>query len=254
MFMAVAGPAQASDLLADLNGCSAAIRAAERASRLPTGLLGSIAVVESGRPDPRTGRVAPWPWTINVGGTGSYFQNKQEAIAAVEAARARGVQSVDVGCMQVNLMHHPNAFASLDQAFDPQANAAYAAGFLTRLFEAAGSWPEAAASYHSATPGLREDYQRRVFAGWAEGKRYGGLLATAALKPAIDPLNHYTPAFRAQLMEAASDHAKWAALGIVPHSPRIASNAVSGTMRNAVAGRRSRVRLASLARSGPAGD
>ena len=230
----------------DPNGCPAAIQAAEGARHLPPGLLGSIAMVESGRPDPRTGHPAPWPWTINVAGAGFFFSTKQEAIAAVETARATGVRSIDVGCMQVNLMHHPDAFATLDQAFDPPANAAYAAGFLTRLYQQAGSWPEAAASYHSATPGLREDYQRRVLLGWTGAARYGGVLAMVTAKPAIDPLGHYTPAFRAQLAENASDHTAWVRMGLVP--------AASNPSRGGSTALRSHIRLASLAHLSPARD
>ena len=37
--------------------------------------------------------------------------------------------------MQVNLMHHPNAFADLDEAFDPAANARYAVTFLSALYQ-----------------------------------------------------------------------------------------------------------------------
>ena len=75
---------------------------------------------------------------------------------------------MDVGCTQINLMYHPNAFASLDDAFDPERNAAYAARFLTDLFHQAGSWPHAAAAYHSQTPELGTDYQRKVLEAWAE--------------------------------------------------------------------------------------
>jgi hypothetical protein len=64
--------------------------------------------------------------------------------------------------MQVNLMYHPEAFASLEQAFDPVANATYAAGFLQRLFAQTGSWPAATAAYHSAVPELGQPYQRKV--------------------------------------------------------------------------------------------
>ena len=242
-------PARAVAPPVDPNSCLAAIQAAEGANHLPPGLLGAIAMVESGRSDPRTGRPAPWPWTINVAGAGFFFQTKEEAIAAVEAARATGVRSIDVGCMQVNLMHHSDAFATLDQAFDPGANAAYAAGFLTRLFQQAGSWPEAAASYHSATPGLREDYQRRVLLGWAGGARYGGVLAMVTAKPAIDPQGHYTPAFRAQLAENASDRAAWVRMGLVPAAFPAASKVTRTAVANPTAPR-SHIRLASLARLG----
>jgi hypothetical protein len=42
------------------------------------------------------------------------------------------VRSVDVGCLQIKLMFDPGAFASLDQAFAPTANALDAAHFLNR--------------------------------------------------------------------------------------------------------------------------
>jgi hypothetical protein len=72
--------------------------------------------------------------------------------------------------MQVNLMYHPDAFATLDIAFDPAANARYAASFLRRLNEQTGSWAKATASYHSATPELGNAYERRVSAALPEAR------------------------------------------------------------------------------------
>jgi hypothetical protein len=143
--------------------CRQAIRSAESAAGLPDQLMAAIGHVESGRPDAQ-GVVHPWPWTINAEGEGHMYDTKAEAIAAVRALQARGVQSIDVGCMQVNLVFHPTAFASLDQAFDPVANANYAARFLTELYGQAHSWTQATAFYHSATPELGADYQRKVAA------------------------------------------------------------------------------------------
>ncbi len=113
--------------------CLSAIDRTERTAKLPPKLLGAIAMVESGRVDPVTRSAAPWPWSIDVAGVDHVFSSKRDAIAAVESARASGVQSIDVGCMQVNLMHHPDAFANLDEAFDPDATVTYAAGFLWGL-------------------------------------------------------------------------------------------------------------------------
>ena len=146
--------------------CRAAILQAERSSRVPERLLDAIAVVESGRRDPISGAVYPWPWTINVEGAGHYYESKAEAVAAVQAFQARGIRSMDVGCMQVNLMYHPDAFASLDQAFDPVANAAYASRFLQQLYNQTNAWPLAAAAYHSFTPDKGADYARKVLAAW----------------------------------------------------------------------------------------
>jgi hypothetical protein len=84
----------------------------------------------------------------------------------VQAAQARGIRSIDVGCLQVNLMHHPDAFATLGAAFDPAANAAYGGRFLAALYARSTTWPVAASFYHSQTPDLAEDYRRRVMAAW----------------------------------------------------------------------------------------
>ena len=144
--------------------CQMAIAGNAAATRLPPNLMSAIGRVESGRVDPRDGNLKAWPWSINAEGRGYVFNTKAEAIAAVVAFRARNVQSVDVGCMQVNLMYHPAAFASLEEAFDPAANVRYAAKFLGQLFAESGDWNIAAAHYHSKTPELALAYQRKVLA------------------------------------------------------------------------------------------
>ena len=143
--------------------CRAAIEAAERERGIPPRLLTAIALVESGRRDPETGAFHPWPWTVNAEGVGSFHPTKEAAIAQVRALQARGVRSIDVGCMQVNLRHHPKAFANLDDAFDPAVNARYAGQFLASLYKQTGNWNLATANYHSQNPERGEDYQRRVF-------------------------------------------------------------------------------------------
>ncbi|MGI4955202.1 MAG: transglycosylase SLT domain-containing protein [Janthinobacterium lividum] len=160
---AVAAPAPEPDRAA----CGTAIDAAERTARTAPGLLAAIGVVESGRTDLRTGARRPWPWTINAEGVGTYFPSKTAAITAVQALQARGVQSVDVGCMQVNLMHHPQAFRTLEDAFDPRINAAYAARFLNSLRARTADWPAAAAAYHSFTPERGAQYARLIAAVWS---------------------------------------------------------------------------------------
>lgn len=142
--------------------CRRAIAAAEPGSGLPRGLLGAIALVESGRRDPGTGRVAPWPWAYNVEGETRFAETREAAVAEVAALRARGVRSVDVGCMQVNLQHHPEAFGSVEQAFDPATNVRYAIRFLRALRERTGGWAEAIAQYHSGEALRGLAYHRRV--------------------------------------------------------------------------------------------
>lgn len=167
--LAVGRPAMAQEVPGAL--CRAAIRAAEAAAGIPPGLLQAIGRVESGRRDPATGRIAPWPWTINAEGRGQFFQSREEAIAAARQLQARGVRLIDVGCMQVNLHHHPSAFASLEEAFDPVTNARYAARFLTELQSTRNDWARAAGNYHSNTPERAEAYRAQVLAAWPEEQR-----------------------------------------------------------------------------------
>jgi hypothetical protein len=142
--------------------CRGAIQQAETGSQLPQHLMGAIARVESGRPNPMTGRIHPWPWTTNAEGHGNFFETKAQAIAFTRQLQARGVQSIDVGCMQINLMYHPDAFQNLEEAFDPAANTRYAVKFLSQLREKTGNWETASAWYHSANPEEGGAYREKV--------------------------------------------------------------------------------------------
>lgn len=168
--------------------CRAAIATAEREAGLPPRLLTAIARVESGRRDPVSGAFISWPWAINAEGRGSFFPTREAAIAAVRQLQAQGMRSIDVGCMQINLRHHPTAFASLEQAFDPLTNARYGARFLGELKASSGDWMRAAGHYHSHTPELAEAYRARVTAALAaEQQRPEPNLAMAALRPPVLP-------------------------------------------------------------------
>jgi hypothetical protein len=149
--------------------CETAATTAEYVNRLPPRLLGAISLTEAGRMDPATGRIRPWPWTINAEGEGRFFDTRDQAVVAVKALQDKGVRSIDVGCLQVNLMFHPNAFASLEEAFEPRTNAAYAARFLNTLYADGKDWPAAIAAYHSETPALGDAYRVLVMARWQDG-------------------------------------------------------------------------------------
>lgn len=129
---------------------------------VPAVLMRAIALTESGRWDDREGESVAWPWTVMAEGNGQFLPSKAAAIAEVRALQARGVRNIDVGCMQINLHFHPDAFSNLDAAFDPVRNATYAAGFLNRLKARTGGWWAAVGRYHSATPRLATYYQSKV--------------------------------------------------------------------------------------------
>ncbi|WP_428487446.1 transglycosylase SLT domain-containing protein [Rhodopila sp.] len=162
------------------SACLDAADIAERNWTLPPNLIHAIGRAESGRFDPTTGRVAPWPWTVNADGRGFYFTARAEAVAFVRALQSRGVRLIDVGCFQVDLFYHPAAFSSLEQAFDPISNADYAARFLTTLHGQTGSWAAAIAGYHSSQAIEGETYRQKVMAQWGAG----GVLLGAAATPA----------------------------------------------------------------------
>jgi hypothetical protein len=152
----------------DADLCAGAIARTEAAGTLPAGLLTAVAASESGRYDRARRGVAPWPWTVNNAGDGRYFASKEEAIAHVERLRAAGERNIDVGCMQINLMHHPDAFASLDDAFEPARNVAYGARYLRALEEDTRSWGRAVERYHTADPERGRAYRERVYQRWTE--------------------------------------------------------------------------------------
>jgi Transglycosylase SLT domain len=183
----LATPAMAQGSLAEdpWTACRRAIAAAEPRSGLPPGLLLAIALVESGRSDPRSGRFEPWPWSWNVEGEGRTAESRGAAAAEVTTLLAAGRRSVDVGCMQVNLLHHPTAFRGPEEGFDPAANVRYAIGFLRDLHGRFGNWAEATANYHSADAERGAGYHRRVVlarlgAAWGAGNGTVPLPAGAA--------------------------------------------------------------------------
>jgi hypothetical protein len=162
-----AGPGVTSSTTDEADACLGFIQVAEKSQAIPEGLLMAIGYTESGRVVP-DGRRVPWPWTVNAQGQGYAFESKADAIAFVQDLHAQGIAVIDVGCMQVNLYYHPDAFASLDAAFDPATNVAYAAQFLKELHSESGDWGTATQHYHSRTP-----YLGRVYVGQVSANGFG---------------------------------------------------------------------------------
>ncbi len=144
------------------SACLDATDGVERARRLPAHLLTAISLVESGRWHSAQRQSRAWPWTVTHGGKTRRFERKADAISEVRRLQKGGVRNIDVGCMQVNLHYHPEAFADLETAFDPTANVRYAADFLATLRDAHGSWQKAVGHYHSATPARNRSYRNKV--------------------------------------------------------------------------------------------
>ena len=132
--------------------CTEAADVAERQLGLPSGLLRSIGAVETGNR----------AWSVDADGLGQNFASAGDAIAFVR----RGIfaRYVDVGCFQVDLAFHPDAFRSLDDAFDPLSNATAAGRYLLSLRRGTSSWFDAVARYHSGQQDRGRAYATRVYA------------------------------------------------------------------------------------------
>ncbi len=153
----------AKELITDGALCSVAAKEAGIEYGVNFDLLQTISAVESGRWDNLQNRYVAWPWTVNVKGKGYYYASKEDAIRAVQKFQSQGIESIDVGCMQINLKYHGEAFSSLDDAIDPLKNVKYSAKFLRSLYSRHGqSWKKAAKRYHSANPEKGEAYTKRL--------------------------------------------------------------------------------------------
>jgi len=192
MPLLLSSPAQALD---DSQVCGAETVRQERLQGIPDRLLHAISLVESGRWDAERRETLAWPWTVMAEGEGRFLPTKAAAIAEVKKLQARGVRNIDVGCMQVNLLAHPDAFASLDEAFEPATNVAYAARFLVGLYNSAQNWATAGAYYHSQTPSEAAPYKAKLVSTWNTAKGKGDARVQLAMADENQPpIGIYMPA------------------------------------------------------------
>ncbi len=146
--------------------CESEIIKAEKKYGIPNRLLLAISTVESGRAVGRSKK--PWPWTICANGRGYYCTTKSAAIATAKRLMARGIRNIDVGCMQVNLLHHSAAFKNLEEAFTPKVNINYAAKFFLSLKNTYNSWTHAVGYYHSKAAKHYKPYCSLVYNTWSK--------------------------------------------------------------------------------------
>jgi hypothetical protein len=146
--------------------CAALARQAERTEGIPSGLVEAVALAESGRWFAHDGTTRPWPWTITAGSDSFFLSSEPEALRKVHELRSQGRSNIDVGCMQINLGYHGDAFASVADALEPAANVAYGAQFLKKLREETRSWARATAHYHSRHPQRGQAYREKVYRFW----------------------------------------------------------------------------------------
>jgi hypothetical protein len=154
-------------LLHNSNLCSNYFDHLEQKHNIPQHLLRSISVIETGRWHHQVKFYFPWPWAVNQGGKAYYFATKNEAIVGVKKMLEKGLTNIDIGCMQINIHHHPAALLNLNQAFEPKDNIEYAASFLKSHYKQSNNWKKAVASYHSQAE-VGQEYAKKVYKIWSD--------------------------------------------------------------------------------------
>ena len=187
--------------------CKAIARAAEERHGLPDGILQSISTVEASRIQ-SDGSYRAWPWTLNDNGKGLFFDDPEQVLDYLDTHMTNPDTSIDIGCMQINTKWHGASFETLDEMLDPASNIAYAAGFLTDLYYAHGSWNDALRPYHSSDQRKNDPYLNRVLAIWT--KRHPNAqdaeIQAAVFQLPLEPLSTATDdAFARAMQEADKD-------------------------------------------------
>jgi hypothetical protein len=142
--------------------------AAERV--MPATLLYAVALTESGRAVNNTEGVRrPWPWTLNVAGSGYVYATRLEAWQALRDWLAQGQQSIDIGLMQVNWRYHQARLGEPWQALEPYHNLRVGAGILQACYATAHDWWASVGCYHAPShPARAARYRRRVESQWRQ--------------------------------------------------------------------------------------
>lgn len=112
--------------------------------------------------------ITPWPLAINSAGTPIIPKSIDEALNALAIELKKGVQSIDIGLMQVNIKWHVYRVSDIRSLFDPETNLRVGADILA---EAIRSEPNdrtlGLGRYHAGYG----DEPERLARAYAYGKR-----------------------------------------------------------------------------------
>jgi hypothetical protein len=142
--------------------CEDAARYASETTGVPLSVLRAVALAETGQTKFDKNAYSAWPWTVQSGQKGHWFNNPTEAAAFVKSLMAAQVTNIDIGCFQINMRWHGQAFQSVEDMFSPRSNALYAARFLQDLYGQTGAWRSAVGRYHSRDDDRAEAYVQRL--------------------------------------------------------------------------------------------
>jgi Transglycosylase SLT domain len=139
--------------------CRDAAVSVSASTGVPYDVLMALSLTETGRGS--SGQMQAWPWAVHFDGQGHWFNTMQEAVDFSETALANGATNIDLGCFQLNIRWHAEAFSSVADMIDPENNARYAAEYLAKLYHDKGDWAVAAGAYHSRNPENAATYRAK---------------------------------------------------------------------------------------------
>jgi len=140
---ALALAASTCSAFASAGVCEREIVSAAAKYGIPTGILYSVGLTETGR------KGSLQPYAMNIEGKAYFGTGIEDVLARFKEARARGAKLIDLGCMQINHHFHGEHFGSPGEMLDPHWNVEYAARFLSDLRARHESWTMAVARYHA---------------------------------------------------------------------------------------------------------
>src|SRR3546814_16413519 len=103
----------------------------------------------------------PNPPTMNIEGKTYPARDLEDMAQVISNNWTRGVRSIDVGCMQINLKFHGEKFSRLTDLLHSPTNVDYGASYLIKLAIDRGSWREGVMDYHNKVSAGRSE-ERRV--------------------------------------------------------------------------------------------
>ena len=140
---------------------------AARAHDVPADILYAVALTESGKVVDRSRTRRPWPWTLNVGGTGHFYASREDAHRALLHFLDQGKRSVDIGLMQVNWRWHRNKLGDPWQALDPYHNLRVGAAILQACYRNEPDWWVSVGCYHAPNnQTFASRYSKKVATHW----------------------------------------------------------------------------------------
>ena len=124
----------------------------ERKNGIPSGILNSIATVESRHN----------AYAVNARKKAHSFKTRAEAVKFIKKSLSSGYDNISLGCFQLHYATHKKYFASVDDMLIPELNITYAASLLRTLYDKYGTWEDAIKKYHNGKAKYNTSYYRKV--------------------------------------------------------------------------------------------